>query len=230
MLDDGRVLQVDRSGLRVDSVLELEGRDVIAQVHTTEPRRVACDLLVDGVVHDAVNVDVTNAHAVNTASSYARGLELRMGLTRADALVVVHCAGLYDGDVGRVVLTRAAPERPFAPWLRELAHNAGAQADEPLLALDDNALNDPFVMRAALARLSPSKVRAARLDVVWTVDRGPSATLRLVYAGLALAVIVASLAFGFARMAQRRGTVIFGVAALAAVLAGLYAALVVIGG
>lgn len=239
-LDDGRVLQVDRSGLRLEGVLELEGRDVFANVHATEERRVACDLLVDGVVHDAVNVDINKAHLsqrapkptsagpTEAATSYRRNVELRMGLTRADALVVVHCGGVYGTDVGRVALMRAAPTGQLAPWLRDLARRGGAPDDEPLLALDDNALSDPYVARAALARMSPAKVRAPRLDVAWTVERGPSATLRLVYAALAIAVVVAVLALGLVRTSERRGTVIFGVAALAAVLAGLFAALVVV--
>lgn len=240
VLPDGRVLAVDRSGLQVELAPVVDADEVVARVRSAEPRAISCDLLVDGIVRDVVTVDVAGDATVRLRvgkSAAAGGVRVggdaaaNAGVT-GGASAVVHCGGVWPDERGRTAIARLGDEAGAAaaggaavgPWLAALALSAGAAADEPIL----RALDDDDAVGAALARLVPGKVRAARLVMTWRVDRGPSGLLRALYAALALVVVLATLGLGVARLGHRRGAVAAGTVVLAALLAGMYAALIVV--
>ena len=234
-LSDGRVLAVDRTGLRV--VLPLVVGDVVvAQVLSAEPRRVSCDLLVDAAVHDVVSVDVHGTATVRlrAGSAVPAAVGAVTSSAAAPALVVVHCGGVWPDEQGRSALAfriagaegsaSVAMDQRTGEWARSLALAAGASLKDPLLR---SLLQEDQAVRALLGRLAAAKLRAGKLAIVWRADRLPGASLRCFFAGLASLVVVATLVLGFTRLRDRRWSVLVSALVLAVLLAGMYVALII---
>lgn len=237
LLPDGRVLAVDRSGLRLRVPLEVEAQgELQVLVETAEAREVGLDLLVDGAVQDVAQIQAPGGGVIVTA-------RLRVGAARPGGVVVVHAGGAWPDELGPWAIARIAdPSTPLADWVRAVSTTAGAPPDDPLLAwlaahptaaqpaaVDPTAVGDD-VLRAALGRLRPAKLRAPRLEVVPLVTSPLGETLRLIYGGLAVALVLAVLGVGFLRLPGRRLAVLLSGVVVAALLAGLGATLLVVSG
>jgi hypothetical protein len=226
-LDDGRVLGVDRTGLRITAPLEVEAdHDVEVQVEAAEARDVSLDVIVDGAVQDVVG-----AHLDGLGKPAA--VKLHVGAAQPDDAVVFHVGGVWPDDTGRWAVARVrAPDAgtPPATWVDELLTRNGAPDDEPLLNwIRAHPDADETVLRAALGRLKPVKLRAPRLELVPDKESPLAPRLRLAFGVLALLLVVATAILGMVRVPERRGAVVLGVLVVAAILGGLGAALFVVG-
>lgn len=244
LLPDGRVLAVDRSGLRLRVPLEVKPHgELQVLVETAEARAVGLDLLVDGAVQDV-------AQLLAPGGGAAVAVRLRVGPARPGDVVVVHAGGAWPDELGPWAIARIAdPSTPLADWVRAVSTTAGAPPEDPLLAwlaahptgvdptIPDSGAPAPGaavaaddVLRAALGRLRPAKLRAPRLEVVPVAASPLGETLRLAYGGLGVALVLAVLGVGFLRLPGRRLAVLLSGLVVAALLAGLGATLLVVSG
>jgi hypothetical protein len=224
LLPDGRVLAVDRSGLRASVPLEVDAPgEIEVAIESAEPREVSLDLVVDGAVQDVVSMRVER-------QATAR---LRLGPGRPGDVVVVHAGGPWPDELGRFAIARVRdPATPLARWVADLATRAGAPLDEPLLQRirqeEGGDAPDPDLLRALLGRLKPVKLRAPRLELALDVETPLGQTLRLAYAVAAAALVLAVGLLGALRLPGRRGAAVLGTIAVGAVLGGLFLALLVV--
>lgn len=230
LLADGRVLAVDRSGIQLRVPLEIGAPgEVEVQVVSAEPRDVSLDLLVGGVIHDVASVRVP-------AGGSATKVRLRLGPARPGDVVVVHAGGPWPDDLGPWAVARIAdPSQPLEAWVTALAAKVSPAAHDAIRGLiphqievdGDESLHDD-VLRALLARLEPARLRAARLQVTPEVTSALGEILRLAYIALSIALVVAVLGLGFARLPGKRGAVLLSGLVVALLLGGLLATLFVV--
>lgn len=222
LLPDGRVVAVDRSGLRVEAPLEVDAESSFeVRVWTAEPRDVGFDLLVDGALHDVVHRHVDGVATI----------KLSVGAAHPGDVVVVHAGGTWPDQLGRSTLARIRdPSTPLGVWLGELAARAGAPADEPLLSwIRSHASDvDDDVVRAALGRFRPGKLRAPRVaaDRIEQAPLGP--LLRRGYAALAAALVTIVLLTGLVRLPGRRLAAVWMALGVGLLVGGLHLVLVVL--
>lgn len=223
VLPDGRVLRNDRTGLRLDVPVEVDADSAVDVVVTgAEHKDVGVDLLVDGIVHDTKNI-VVDAGAPAHVS-------LALGHAQPGAVVVVHVGGVWPDELGRFAVARVRdPDVSLVDALTTLAHTAGAPADEQMLVYLRAHPDDMVAARAFLQRLRPAKLRAPKLAVTMTTSASDARSWLLAYATLALFWVVSAGVLGVVRLPGKRAQALLGVLAVAAILAGLGAALVVTG-
>ncbi len=219
-VDGGRVLRVDRSGLRLQAPLEVDsGGTVDVTVISDEKRAVGLDLLAAGVVVDAQNVEVDGRATV----------KLRLGRAAPGTLLVVHAGGTWPDELGRFAVLRVHEDKPLLSFIETQMRAAGAPAGDPLLSWLKKHPGDVTASRALLQRLWPAKRRAPKL-VTTVVAPPPLARAWLTAYGVlaSLAFIVVSI-LGMVRLPGRRWQALAAAVALGALLAGLAAVLVFTG-
>ncbi|MBI1949502.1 MAG: hypothetical protein HYS27_27695 [Deltaproteobacteria bacterium] len=200
-----------RTSVAIRMPLEL---DAAAPSFTVELERAAGPLLLDVVVDGAVR-DVVPANASSVDVPTPAGL-------RPGAVVVVHAGGPWPEDAGVWAIARVRdPAEPLGAFAARLAREAGAD-DDVTGPLDDEAA------RALVQRLRPAVLRAPRLPFeLLPVERGmPWAELYLGAAALLVALV--ALAGRSRRMPPM--ALAAGVGAVAALCAGLYVVLLLVGG
>jgi hypothetical protein len=218
-VDDGRVLRIDRSGLRIEVPFEADANTTIdVTIESGEKTDVGLDLIVDGVVHDAKNVAVDGSAKV----------QLRIGDARPGDVIVVHAGGVWPDELGRYAIARVKdPAQPLAQWIDDVVKRGGGLPSEPLLHWFQAHPDDTVAARAILQRLLPAKLRAPKLELSISAERETGREIGFVYGALALLCVVVVAGLGVVRAPGRRLLALVGALAVALILAGLGGVLVV---